>query len=541
MVSDNLTEAFSIEGAETGLKLALSCCEIFMKNKAVSSAGDMSGVVFMRTGTSSSADFSGIYTVQNLNFVDAPRILEIRKLRQMSSEKFAEVYGSLPAEESFPVHEALWACQTMFSKVSFSLGYKRIWLFTDDHNPVGNKAQLQRQAILKAVDLRQSGIELEVLPVSREREFFCMETFYGQLLHDEPDVDSLPTNLTQRIADLLSHGSSLEPSRRRASRLPFFLVPSTAQALTTEGEPSHALAFGVSIYCLVRPAVRPRPVRLFAPANELVTVKRRYYKVCNDAHPHRGVCTDPENIVLPQDLVKGLRAGSRTVYFENAELSGRSRQFVAVGIHLLGFKPLKRLKPWYHLRAAQFVYPDEGLAKGSTLWFTTLLSVCLRRQIFAIALYVQRRGMPPRLVALVPQAEKLNENRSQIVSSGFHLVHLPYQEDVRQLTLPKSAPDLVANPRLQRHYAELEALALELPSPKEVPDHTLPNFQQIKERAGKEIEAFAALLHRHASFEGQLSSSLAKKVAHSPSTLAAAELRNDSPGSSEAIDCIPHR
>ncbi len=69
----------------------------------------------------------------------------------------------------------------------------------------------------------------------------------------------------------------------------------------------------------------------------------------------------------------------------------------------MGFKPLAKMKPWYHLKTAQFIYPDELVGKGSTLWFTTLLTVCLRRKVFAMALYVQRRGLSPRLVALVPQ------------------------------------------------------------------------------------------------------------------------------------------
>ena len=37
------------DGADTGLKLALLCCQNFMQNKALSSPEDMVGIVFMRT------------------------------------------------------------------------------------------------------------------------------------------------------------------------------------------------------------------------------------------------------------------------------------------------------------------------------------------------------------------------------------------------------------------------------------------------------------------------------------------------------------
>lgn len=59
------------------------------------------------------------------------------------------------------------------------------------------------------------------------------------------------------------------------------------------------------------------------------------------------------------------------------------------------------------MRTPRFLYPEEGLAKGSTLWFTMLLASCLRKEVFALALYVQRPWMRPHLVALVPQVEFL--------------------------------------------------------------------------------------------------------------------------------------
>ncbi len=45
------------------------------------------------------------------------------------------------------------------------------------------------------------------------------------------------------------------------------------------------------------------------------------------------------------------------------------------------------------------------------------------------------------------------------------------KEVVKKLTIDYD-PEQVANPRLERHYAELEALALERTEVKEVPDQT---------------------------------------------------------------------
>lgn len=66
---------------------------------------------------------------------------------------------------------------------------------TNDPDPVGNQVQfkvcflllltelnmvhlhLQRQALLKAIDLRQSGVELEVVPIPREGTHFNISAF----------------------------------------------------------------------------------------------------------------------------------------------------------------------------------------------------------------------------------------------------------------------------------------------------------------------------------------------------------------------------
>ncbi|VDN16345.1 unnamed protein product [Dibothriocephalus latus] len=121
----------SQEQVDTGVRLGLLCCQTFMQNKAISSANDLIGLVFMRT---------------TLDLPDTQRILAIEKLRSLAVEKFSEEYGCMKEiGNGFPLHEALWACQNMFSKSPKALGYKRIFLITDDPDPTGTKAQLKFQ------------------------------------------------------------------------------------------------------------------------------------------------------------------------------------------------------------------------------------------------------------------------------------------------------------------------------------------------------------------------------------------------------------
>ncbi|VDK22865.1 unnamed protein product [Taenia asiatica] len=513
MVSEKLPQVPVGAATDTGLKLALLFCEKFMQKKALSSPDDMVGLVLMR---------------MNLDVIDAPRILAIEKIREMSSKQFVECYGRLLTGESYPIHEALWACQNIFNNAKKSLGYKRIFLLTDDPDPIGSKTQLKSQAIFKANDLQQSGIEIKLIRIQQADVDFRMDTFYKHLLPPETEIDLpivessdhldklfnwsvliCPCILTSmnEMLNLIDHSSPLdcreglrESKRHRLGRLPLYLVPMTPAALIGGAigiEPSGqapTLAFGVAPYCPVRCVPPPGQVRVYAKTNEPITVKRRFYKGWRNDQHSRGVKADIRNLVMPQDIVRGLRVGNRIVHFGKSELAGCLRQVAAVGIHILGFKSLRKLKSWCQLKTAQFLFPEEGMAKGSTLWFTTLLSACLRKQVFAVALYMRHRGMSPHFVALVPQAEKMNECGAQTAGPGFHVLYLPYREDFRRFKLPKHPPaipeeveaakamvkkmftnyhpEAISNPSLQRHHAELEALALERTDPCVGIDHT---------------------------------------------------------------------
>ena len=141
--------------------------------------------------------------------------------------------------------------------------------------------------------------------------------------------------------------------------------------------------------------------------------------------------------------------------------------------------------------------------------------------------WTARRGAPPRLVALLPQAEKIDEIGTQIKAPGFNMIILPFADDIRhlrfgeessaekseenvasheqidkaktlitKLVLPGSSfnPDSYDNPVLQSHYANLQALALDQEIEGELEDCTLPSYDRIKLRAQEEISEFINVL-----------------------------------------------
>jgi ATP-dependent DNA helicase 2 subunit 1 len=168
---------------------------------------------------------------------------------------------------------------------------------------------------------------------------------------------------------------------------------------------------------------------------------------------------------------------------------------------LLGFKPTARIKAQFNVKAPYFIYPDDGNIKGSTAAFHALLLACAEMQQVMIARLIYRRLSIPRFVALLPQLETFDSLGNQETSPGFHLVFLPYADDLRNLNyeatpitdepLKLSAKKVVdalklpikfdstaiSNPALQKHYTVVQAIALEEDMPEEVEDSLQPDTE----------------------------------------------------------------
>ena len=85
------------------------------------------------------------------------------------------------------------------------------------------------------------------------------------------------------------------------------------------------------------------------------------------------------------------------------------------------------------------------MVKGSSKLFKALLDQCLARDVVAVCRYIPRQNAQPFFVALVPQAEELDESHIQVASPGFHVIYLPFAEDFRTLHFeesPKGMPKL---------------------------------------------------------------------------------------------------
>ncbi|KAF6136020.1 hypothetical protein GIB67_006912 [Kingdonia uniflora] len=207
---------------------------------------------------------------------------------------------------------------------------------------------------------------------------------------------------------------------------------------------------------------------------------------------------------------------NENVKFTKEELSEVKK--VSTGqLRLLGFKPLSCLKDFHNLRPSTFLFPSDEEILGCTCSFIALHRSMVRLGRFALAFF--GISTHPQLVALIAQ-EEITTPSGQVEPPGMHMIYLPYSDDIRpieevQMDADNVVPNVTdeqikkatavlkridlkdfsvcqfANPALQRHYAILQALALDEDEMPEVKDETLPDEQGMaRERIVNALEEF---------------------------------------------------
>lgn len=182
------------------------------------------------------------------------------------------------------------------------------------------------------------------------------------------------------------------------------------------------------------------------------------------------------------------------------------KQFDLPGMKLMGFKKKESLKCYHNIRPSYFIYPDEKRVKGSGQVSDSLIKSLIKKDKIAMIRFVPREGANVRFAALIPQAEKVDEEDGYVTPPGFHVLILPFAEDVREVeedplvkkilrktdvneTELKTAKLFIKNmsidfdsnnfenPSIQKFYAGLQAFALNENEPEPVEDTLEPDYE----------------------------------------------------------------
>ena len=483
----------------TPISSLLKITENFLKTKIISNQNDLFGIVLFNTDKiNNEMNFEGI----NILFkIEAPNAFNIKKIKMMAQncdpevnkEKYKseldEIFKPIennPNKISF-LNNAMWIVQSILKNYDKKSYKRRIFLFTDNDDPIPNP-QEKNICIQRAKDMSDSDITIELFPMNFDNKRFNLNNFYAQIIpaNSDDDLDGGNDNIlsieqcTDRLRELTKRIRQKEIKKRTLGKCPFYLTNNTK--------------IYMNVYSCIKKSNKGRIFNVDAKTNKLL-------KIANSI-----ICKDTGSELYPEQVGTYQLYGNKKIPFTKEEM-GKIKFLEEPGMKLMGFKSIDSIKPYYNLRESYFIYPNELYSNGSSKLIDALIKQMLNKNKCAIVKFVAREGSVIKLCALMPQAEKYDEDYFQ-TPPGFNMIVLPWADDIRSNSVimakfPKDLPEVndeecelakklikkmnisfdcraFENYELQKFYATLQALALDEPSEEPVEDTLQPNEEGLE-------------------------------------------------------------
>jgi len=539
--------------------------ENLLKKKIFESDKNKIGVVLFGSRLKSESSPQGhVFVLLPLETPSAQGIKQMQELSRLGEGQDPDapsfladsVFGGpMDDAEACPLRHGIWRCNQIFASTGVSMkSSRRIWLFTNEDEPLAPHPEEVEAVETAAKDAAENGVMIELFHMepleggdgtaaTPPATLFDVSKFYHKLLCVDMDEDFLEDRVhgARSLEELETRVRKKSHMKRSLAKLPFILSegsqakgeehedPSqqdatTPGAIAAASSPPTAVAVPPRVEFQVQLVITTAPTKITSimldgASNEQVKTQSRM------------LCETTGEYLDDLDVKTYMEVGGRNdrAYLSKAELK-HLNAWGDPGVTVLGFLPLSWLQPWYNVRSPYFLYPDESSMKGSVVAAAALLKAMVAKRRLAVARLVRNTASAPHLVALVPQEELIDEeDGSQVDPPGFNVIVLPYADDLRDvplgsgvlapeaaeedssrdrrraaarrlvtaisLDMVNSAEHGIHNPVLQKQYAMLQALALgeEAPSWEESVDDNLrppPEMDCIKES----VEAFFSQL-----------------------------------------------
>ncbi|KAL8894906.1 MAG: hypothetical protein Q9192_003974, partial [Flavoplaca navasiana] len=426
---------------------ALKCAYALMQQRIISNPNDMMGVLLFGTQKSKftvedeangTVSYPHCYLLTDL---DIPSAEDVKALKTLVEDE--DEFGKLmvPAKQDVSMANLLFCANQIFTTKAPNFSSRRLFIVTDNDDPHADEKAAKSSAAVRAKDLYDLGVLIELFPISRPDREFDKRKFYDDIVYNQVSTDpeapapiSGPTKASATgdgislLNSLLSNINSKAVARRALfSNLPLEIGP----------------GFRISVKGFII-FKRQEPKR-----------SCYVYLAGETAQIATGVTTelasDTARTVEKVEIKKAYKFGGEQILFTPEEISSL-RNFGEPCIRILGFKPMSMLPLWANMRPPTFIYPSEEDYIGSTRVFAALHAKLLSSRKIGITWFIARKNAAPVLAALYPGPESLDENGLQIMPPGLWLIPLPYADDIRQnpemTTLIRAPEPLIDRMRL---------------------------------------------------------------------------------------------
>ncbi|TVY52435.1 ATP-dependent DNA helicase II subunit 1 [Lachnellula cervina] len=499
---------------------AIKCAYQIMQQRIISHPKDMMGVLLFGTKKSKfeeeedsnkgNISYPHCYLLTDLN---VPSAADVKALKAIIEDE-AEAESLLtPSEEPVDMPNLLFCANQIFTRGAPDFGSRRLFIITDKDDPHAASKALRSSATVRAKDLYDLGVTIELFPISHPNHKFDRTRFYDDIIYRDPaddggDLATAPRDFKSSggdginlLSDLISDINSKQFTKRSLfSNMKFEIGPE----------------FNISVkgYNLLQTAKPAKQDWIYQGGETNQIVKPKSERLNDDVNP-----------VEKDEIKKAYKFGGTQILF-TSEDQEKLRSFGKPGIRIIGFKPQSMLPFWASVKKSTFIYPSEEGFVGSSRVFSALWQKLIKDKIMGLAWFIARQNSSPTIVVILPSEERLSETTGlQLNPAGLWLYPLPFIDDIRsapdqptpvlspenltdemrtviqQLQLPKGIydPSKYPNPSLQWHYKILQAMALEEEIPVTPEDKTVPKYRQVEKRAGEYINQWGQILEEAAN------------------------------------------
>ena len=483
----------------------LSIAESFLKTKIITNEKDLFGLVLYNTlKTNNEMNFEGVNKLIEIISPDASLIKKIKTYSQHTNPSLCPDDYINNLNENFPylkenkknfLSNALWICHSMLKGYDKANYNRRIFLFTDNDDPLSSDISERNIIFQRAKDMLESEIVIELFPMNF-KDKFDMRKFYINIIPSNEDDETNPDTLLtmeqceDRLRELTKRIRQKEIKKRTLGSCPFYLTSN--------------LKIYLNLYSSIHKSNKGKVFNIDAKSNKLLTSVNQL------------TCKDTGGNLYPNQIGTFQLYGNKKVIFTKDEMT-KIKSLDEPGIKLMGFKSINSIKPYYNVRESYFLYPNETLSSGSMQLCDAMIKQMANKNKCAIVKFVGRGGANVKLCAMIPQKESFDEDLFQ-TPPGFNMIILPYADDIRSSSdlmskMPSEIPEVkpeeaelakklikkmnisfdcrnFENISLQKFYATLQALALEENVVEDVEDLINPDNDALRKVLGGIDEEF---------------------------------------------------
>lgn len=433
------------------LSAALRCAYHLMQQRIISNPKDLMGILlygtertkFMGEDESSRGgwSFPNCYILTDL---DVPEAEDVRILKRLveGSEEVEELFR--PAKDPVSMHTVLFCANQIFQQKAPNFTSRRLFLITDNDDPHAMNKAFRSQATVRAKDLYDLGVVIELFPISTPEHTFDTKLFFDDIVYksspSDPDAVSYnPAALTDIDKGQLTAGTTDGIG----------LLQSLLSTISSRASPKRALFSSMPLELGPQLRISVKGYLLFKhqkPARScyvyLGTDKPQIAVGSSNYTASEGAADRVEKV----EVRKAFTFGGEQIIFGQEELK-KLRNFGDPIIRIIGFKPIEQIPMWANLKSSTYLYPSEEDYVGSTRVYSALYQKLAKDNLMALTWFIARRNAIPVMAAIIPTLSAADtddqSNQAQVSETGcpqgLHLIPLPFRDDIRDD--PPSAHD----------------------------------------------------------------------------------------------------